>query len=144
MRVEVAVLCSTSLMVRIWSVDIKLHMKKYPRAQELCESRGGRPGLPVPNSAYGLCGRKATLNCSIKELRRCVKVEADVLGSPSLIVRAVSVDIKLHMKKKNPRVQEMCESRGGRPGLPVPNSLYALCGRKAIFEIEESQSTEAV
>ena len=23
---------------------------------------GGRPGLPVPNSPYGLCGRKATLN----------------------------------------------------------------------------------
>ena len=34
------------------------------RAQELCESRGGRPGLPVPNSPYGLCGRKATLNSS--------------------------------------------------------------------------------
>ena len=32
------------------------------RAQELCKSRGGRPGLPVPNSPYGLCGRKATLN----------------------------------------------------------------------------------
>ena len=32
------------------------------RAQELCESRGGRPWLPVPNSAYGLCGREATLN----------------------------------------------------------------------------------
>ena len=32
------------------------------RAQELCESRGGRAGLPVPNSPYGLCGRKATLN----------------------------------------------------------------------------------
>ena len=32
--------------------------------QELCESRGGRPGLPVPNSPYGLCGLglKATLN----------------------------------------------------------------------------------
>ena len=30
---------------------------------ELCESRGGRPGLPVPNSpCYGLCGRKAALN----------------------------------------------------------------------------------
>ena len=26
--------------------------------QELCESRGSRPGLPVPNSPqYGLCGR---------------------------------------------------------------------------------------
>ena len=32
------------------------------RAQQLCESRGGRPGLPVPNSPYDLCGRKATLN----------------------------------------------------------------------------------
>ena len=32
------------------------------RAQELCESRGGRPGLPVPNSLCGLCGRKRTLN----------------------------------------------------------------------------------
>ena len=24
--------------------------------------RGGRPGLPVPNGPYGLCGRKATVN----------------------------------------------------------------------------------
>ena len=30
------------------------------RVQEQCESRGGRPGLPVPNSPLGLCGRKAT------------------------------------------------------------------------------------
>ena len=28
----------------------------------MCESRGGYPGLPVPNSPYGLCGRKATLH----------------------------------------------------------------------------------
>ena len=30
--------------------------------QELCESQSGLPGLPVPSSPYGLCGRKATLN----------------------------------------------------------------------------------
>ena len=36
-------------------------------AQDLCESGGGRPGFPVPNSLYGLCGRKATLN--LNELR---------------------------------------------------------------------------
>ena len=30
-------------------------------AHELCESRDRRSGLPVPNSHYGLCGRKATL-----------------------------------------------------------------------------------
>ena len=32
------------------------------RAQELSGSRGGRPKLPVPNSPYSFCGRKATLN----------------------------------------------------------------------------------
>ena len=31
------------------------------RVQELCKSRGGRPGLPVPNSLCGLRGRQATL-----------------------------------------------------------------------------------
>ena len=35
------------------------------RALELCESRGGRPGLPVPNKPYGLCGRKATLSITV-------------------------------------------------------------------------------
>ena len=30
--------------------------------QELCESRGGSPGFPVPNSPCGLCGRTATFN----------------------------------------------------------------------------------
>ena len=34
------------------------------RAQELCESRDGRPGLPVPNKPDGFCGRKATLKLS--------------------------------------------------------------------------------
>ena len=41
------------------------HIKRHSsflRVQELCDSRGGRPGLPVPNSPYSLCGRKATLN----------------------------------------------------------------------------------
>ena len=69
---------------------------------ELCESRGGRPGLPVPNSACGLCGRKA-LNTELEhsgdretEFRRCVKDEMDVLGSPTLIIHMVSVDVKQH------------------------------------------------
>ena len=44
-------------------VDVKHHgyLLTPPRAQELCESRGGRPGAPsLP--ANGLCGLKATLN----------------------------------------------------------------------------------
>ena len=28
----------------------------------MCESGGGRPVLPIPNSPYGLCGHKPTLN----------------------------------------------------------------------------------
>ena len=38
------------------------------RAQELCGSGGGRPGLPIPDSPYGLCGRKATLTLNSKLL----------------------------------------------------------------------------
>ena len=73
------------------------------RSQELCESRGGLPGLPVPNIPYGLCGRRrATLQEEADglELRSCVKIEMDVLGSPpqniELRDRTVSVDVKQH------------------------------------------------
>ena len=38
------------------------------RVQELCESRGGCPGFPVPNSPYCFCGRKATLKNRAQEL----------------------------------------------------------------------------
>ena len=62
----------------------------------------------------------------MKEMRSCVKVEVAVLGSPSLISLMVSVDVKHHEGD-----QELCESRGGRPGLPVPNKPYGFCGRKA-------------
>ena len=61
------------------------------RAQELCDSRGGRPGLPVVNSPYGLCECKATLN-----FKNSVKVEVAVLVFPSLMVLMVSVDVKQH------------------------------------------------
>ena len=73
MKVEVAVLGS---IVRTVSVDVKQHRTRTSdpfRAQELCESRGGHPGLPVPNSVYGLCGRKVTLNYN------CLRVRAQEL-----------------------------------------------------------------
>ena len=44
------------------------HTLSLLRAQELCESRGGRPGLPVPNKPYGLCERKAALKNRAQEL----------------------------------------------------------------------------
>ena len=38
-------------------------------AQKLCERRGVRPWLPVPNSPYGLFGHKETLNLNMFVLR---------------------------------------------------------------------------
>ena len=57
-------------------------------------------GLPVPNSPYDLCEREAILNSNSKnsELRSCVKVEVDVLGSPSLTVRTISVVVNQHRR----------------------------------------------
>ena len=62
-KAEVAVLVYPSLVFLMVSVDINI-TERERRAQELCESRGGRPAppLPVPDIPYGLCGRKATLN----------------------------------------------------------------------------------
>ena len=68
------------------------------------KSGGGRPGLPVPNSPYGLCGRKATLKLQNSILSR-VKVEVAVLGSNSLTVRIVSVNVDTK-EHKVIRVQE--------------------------------------
>ena len=49
----------------------------------MCESRGGSPGLPVPNNPYGLCGRKATLKVHpFRAQELCVKVEVAVPNSP--------------------------------------------------------------
>ena len=94
MKIEVVILSFPSLIVLMVSVDVKQNQKKINRAgaHELCESRGGRPGLPVPNSPDGLRGRRATLNLNslCSEFMSCVKVEVDILGFPSPTVFLVS------------------------------------------------------
>ena len=82
MKVELAVLGSTCLPVLMVSVDVKPHLKVTTKL---------RSCVKVPNSPYGLCGRKATFEghdraqelCESPRLS-CVKVEVAVLGSPSL------------------------------------------------------------
>ena len=65
-----------------------------------------------------------------------MKVEAAVLGSPSLTVLMVSACGRKATLNLNRKAQELCESRGGRPGLPpVPDSSYGLCGRKASLNL---------
>jgi len=60
------------------------------KGQELCKSRGGRPGLPVPNSPYGLCRRRtAALNVGGVRPPRdgphsrasCPRMSDDILGT---------------------------------------------------------------
>ena len=54
MKVPVPVPCPNSL-YGLRGGDATLEERKaQARAPELCESGGGRPGLPVPNSPYGL------------------------------------------------------------------------------------------
>ena len=70
------------------------------------------------------------------EVWSCVKVKVAILGSPSLTVLMVSVDIKQHWTKcRDFRAQEVCESQSGRPGLHIPNRPYALCGCKATLNL---------
>ena len=58
-----------------------------------------------------------------------MKVEVAVLGSPSLISLMVSVDVKQHLEEIDElRAQELCESGGGHPGLPIPNKPDGFCG----------------
>ena len=79
------------------------HAAIYRRKlKELCESQGGRPGLPVLNNRpCGLCGCTGTLE--EEEERGRTEVGA----------------------------QQLCGSRGSCPGLPVPNKPDGFCGRKA-------------
>ena len=114
-KVEVAVLGSPSLISLMVSVDVKHHVCL------VCESRGGRPGLPVPNMCNGVCGRKVRA----RELPLPLPPSPYPLPpfSPSLVSLMVSVVFK-H------RVFLLCESRCGRPGFPVPNKPDGFCGRK--------------
>ena len=82
--------------------------------QELCESRGGRPGLSVLTS----------LLVSVD-----VKLYGTMLRHWSQLVPNMSTDIRGHKASlptylgQNIIVQELCESRGGRPELSVLTSL---------------------
>ena len=76
-----------------------------------------------------------------------MKVEVGILDFPTLIALMVPVDVKQNLKKlSGARTQELCESRGGRPGLPAPNSPHGHCGRQATVEEEvgSRQSSGAV
>ena len=95
MKVEVDVLGSPSLIILIVSADV-LGSPSLIILMVSADVLGspsliilmvcGRPGIPVLNNPYGLCGRKARFEekATKSERRSCVKVEVDVLCSPSV------------------------------------------------------------
>ena len=89
----------------------------------------------VEVDVLGSVPNKPTVSLDVKQhfnhimvyrAQSCVKVEMAIPNKPSF-----SVDVKQYLttRKKNvmvynvsSRAQELCESRGNCPGLPVPNS----------------------
>ena len=83
----------------LWRCSLCVRMS----SRELCESRGGRPGLPVPRSlslSTVLCGREATLNLNFerKAIPSWEQVECSTLFGESVRKRKCG----------------MCVGRGGR------------------------------
>ena len=57
---------------------------------------GGGGGGVFAKETLGVKLTKVWADEGRSELSNCVRVEVDVLGSPFLIVRSVSVDVKQH------------------------------------------------
>ena len=54
------------------------------------------------------------------------------MSFPSLISLVVFVDVNYHERRKtNIRAQELCESRGGRPGFPSLMNPFEIKSREA-------------
>ena len=145
MKVEVDVLGFPVLIVLMVSVDVKQHLKKKTnteiRAQEQCESRGGRPGLPAPDRHYGLCGRKKQhlkkkTNTEIRAQEQCESRG----GRPGLPAPDRHYGLcgrkKQHLKKENwPTLS--CRSEGGERSVerlhgrrPATDSPVVACKRR--------------
>ena len=99
MKVEVAVLGPNikpdSFCGRKGTLNEKLPVSEL---KSCTESRGSRPGLPVPNKPYGFCGRKGTLNekLPVSELKSCTERRGGRPGLPVPNKPNVSVDVKRH------------------------------------------------
>ena len=55
----------------------------------LCESRGGRPGLPVTNSPYDLCGNKATMKFNSVQAEFAAEIPTDLKGANDRLITPI-------------------------------------------------------
>ena len=93
----------------------------------------------VPNSPYGLCGRKATLNLKAlrTEFRSFVKVEMGALVTPSLLCLC-GRKATLHVNLKVLCSEFRSCVKVGVAVLVSPSLMvrYGLCGRKATLSMK--------
>ena len=95
--------------------------------------RGGGRGRREGTGRWLMCTcMVATESVKSKNSRRCtsVKVEVDVLGSPSLIVCTVSVDVKQHLKTKIKKSAKSWKSAD----VPLPAMIAIAVGTRKIYE----------
>ena len=99
------------------------------------ESRNGGLGLPDPNSLYGLCARKATLNSANTRAQKLRESRGGRLGLP---VPNSPYGLCGRKATLNSNTQHVSEPRScvkvevavlGSPSLAL--TVYGLCGRKA-------------
>ena len=99
---------------------------QYPNRSQGADRVGGQLGRDkeCPFSGVTKSGRvwRKVPESDARSLDLCIVYICPWLG-PSLISRTVSVDVKHHFTWLGDIVQELCESRGGRPGLSVLTSL---------------------
>ena len=121
-----------SIIVLTVSVDVKRTLNLNSDTQSsgaVWKSRWPSWAHTVPNtsnSPYGLCGRKATLN-----------LWKSRWPSPNSSYGLTELASVSELRGC------VCESRGGRPGLPVPNTSNSLCGRKVTLNLLRRKSSGA-
>ena len=107
------------------------------RAQELCESRGGRPGLPVPN--------KPTVSVDVKQHSTRSHIRAQELcesrgGRPGLPVPnkpTVSVDVKQHFN--NDKKEERGVERGSARRSSLKGRARAIVSQTNIGTVSKAK-----
>ena len=117
-------------------LDMDPALQSEAAAAEAATSRKG--GLPqLPDQQKVRVKREQVIN-KLSELRRCVKVKVDILGYPipnsphGLCGRKVALNLNWWL-----RAQELCEGRGGHPGLLIPvSSPHGHCGIKATLHLK--------
>ena len=83
----------------VTSVTIRIIITLWSRSQGAEMEKVGQRSVVLCDTSTAdsaVVRSQSLIYCSRTELRSCVRVEMDVLGSTSLIVRMVTVDIKQH------------------------------------------------